>query len=232
MKERKVLRNGMKSVIALIALVALPAAPVLAAGLAKNSVRSRHIKDGHVLTQDIGDGAVGTVDLADGAVTTAKIGDSAVTTSKLAGFSVTSSKLAADSVSGGAAGSIADGTITGADIADGAITGGFPAFGAKIAGNTITTNNLADGAVKNTKLGTITTRTNTVTAPAGGAAIVSAQCDPGEVVLGGGAFWDGAATVGPVYLAQLFVGDTVVTAAGRNDGGGNRTLTAQARCLA
>ena len=93
--------------------------------LARNSVRSKHIKNGAVKGVDLRNravtakklatGAVTVTKLGDGAVTVTKIGDGQVTGAKLGDGQVTGSKLADDSVSGA---KIADGQVTGADIAD------------------------------------------------------------------------------------------------------------------
>jgi hypothetical protein len=56
------------TIIAVVALVAALAGTAWAAGLAKNSVRSKQIKDGQVLNQDLADGAVSSPKIEDGSL--------------------------------------------------------------------------------------------------------------------------------------------------------------------
>jgi hypothetical protein len=127
-------------VVAMTSLFIALAGVAWAAGLAKNSVKSKQIKNGQVKTQDIAPGGVATANLADGAVTSAKIAagvipasglaDGAVTTPKLADGSVDSAKVldealgAADLAPNSVAPSeLADGSVDTAALQDGAVTG-------------------------------------------------------------------------------------------------------------
>jgi len=125
------IRTHLRSnVVGYVALFVALSGVAYAAGLKKNSVKSKHIRDGQVLTQDIGDGAVGTADLADGAVTAGKLAngvipgpeltDGSVTTPKLADGSVDSAKLADDSVSASKVGANA---LGGDDIDESSLLG-------------------------------------------------------------------------------------------------------------
>jgi hypothetical protein len=64
-----------------------------AGALKANKVKSKHIADGQVLTQDLGDAAVTTQKLGAGAVTTQQLADGAVNSSKVADDSLTGSDV-------------------------------------------------------------------------------------------------------------------------------------------
>jgi hypothetical protein len=106
--------------IALVALFVALAGTAWAAGLAKNSVKSKQIKDGQVLTQDIGDGAVTSAKIAPGVIPATGLADGAVTTPKLADSAVTGEKLGDDSVS---AANVAADALGGPDIDESSLTG-------------------------------------------------------------------------------------------------------------
>lgn len=92
-------RLSYSNVVATLALfLALGGGIAVAASLTKNSVKSKHIKNGQVKTADIRAGAVKAAQLGSGAVTAAKLGDGAVTSPKLGNGSVTGAKLSADAV--------------------------------------------------------------------------------------------------------------------------------------
>ena len=62
------------NIVGYVALFIALTAGAYAAGLKKNSVKSKHIKNGQVLTQDIGDGAVTAAKLGPDAVDASKVG--------------------------------------------------------------------------------------------------------------------------------------------------------------
>lgn len=115
------------STLALV--VALGTGGAYAASIAKDSVKSKHIKDGNVKT----------VDIDEGAVTEDELGNGSVTTDQLANASVTAAKLAPGAVANA---SIPDGSVTTAKLANGAVTGsklqGSSVTGAAVAANTLT----------------------------------------------------------------------------------------------
>lgn len=90
--KTRVLRRALtfSNVIALLALfVALGGTSYAAVKLAKNSVTSKHIKNGQVKTADIRNGSIRAPKLGANAVTATKLADDAVTSSKLADNAVT-----------------------------------------------------------------------------------------------------------------------------------------------
>jgi hypothetical protein len=139
-------------------------------------------------------------------ITTSDIKNGAVTAKKLHKKAVTTKKIKNNAVNGN---KIADGSVTSAD--------------------------LADGAVGADQLGTVVTRTNSISVPAGSARIQNQNCQSGELALSAGANWNGAATVGPVFQAATYVSGqnepTGGSAAGRNDGAAARTLFVSVSCL-
>ena len=78
------------NVVATLCLFLLLGAGAHAAGLAKNSVKSKHIKDGQVKT----------VDLASNAVNGSKVGDSTLTGADVASNTLTGADVAPDTLTG------------------------------------------------------------------------------------------------------------------------------------
>src|SRR5690348_3745333 len=70
------LRNN---VLGLVAIFLAIGGVGYAAGVKKNSVKSKSIKDGQVLSVDIGDGQVGSADLGPNAVDGSKVKDDSLT---------------------------------------------------------------------------------------------------------------------------------------------------------
>jgi hypothetical protein len=98
--------NAMSLVAVFIALTA----GAYAAGLGRNSVKSKQIKDGAVATQD----------LADAAVTGPKVLDVSIGSARLADGAVSGAKVADGSLSGA---DIGDDSLSGADIAEASLQG-------------------------------------------------------------------------------------------------------------
>lgn len=135
-RRRPSYANTMSTVAVVIALTTGGA---YAAGLAKNSVKSKHIASGAVRArhlaanavhgENVTTGAIGARAITDGSVDAAELAAGSVGSSELAPGSVGSSELAASSVTDSAlaAGSVGsseikDGSITGTDVAPGAIS--------------------------------------------------------------------------------------------------------------
>lgn len=108
------------NVIGYVALFIALSAGAYAAGLPRNSVKSKQIKDGQVKTADIGDGQVGAVDLAAGAVGSDKLADGAVGSAQIASGGVGSSDLGPNSVGSG---NVVDGSLAGSDVGANALGG-------------------------------------------------------------------------------------------------------------
>lgn len=131
------------NVIASIALFAALTGVAVAAGVPKNSVGAKQLKNGAVSTKKLhreavtnhklGNGAVSQGKIAGGAVTNSKLGNGSVTNSKLGNGSVSSSKLGANSVTASA-------------IKNDAVSS------SKLANSAVTTNTIKNGAVTAAKL--------------------------------------------------------------------------------
>jgi hypothetical protein len=87
--ERLTFANVMSVIAVFIAI----GGGAYAAGLAKNSVKSKQIAAGAVKKSELASGAVVEKKVAGGAVSTEKIGDGAVTTDKIADNAVTGAKV-------------------------------------------------------------------------------------------------------------------------------------------
>ena len=117
------------NIVGYIALFIALTAGAYAAGLKKNSVKSKHIKDGQVLTQDLGNGAVTPAKLAPGAIPAFELADGSVTNAKLAPDAVDASKVGANALGGA---DVDEASLTGVDAAT---VGGTAASGFATAGH-------------------------------------------------------------------------------------------------
>jgi hypothetical protein len=99
-KDHRVSGYIRRNILGFIAIFIAIGGVGMAAGLKRNSVRSRQIKDGQVKTADLAPGGVGADQLAPDAVDASKVKDGSL---------------------GG--GDVADGSIGGADVTDGTISG-------------------------------------------------------------------------------------------------------------
>jgi hypothetical protein len=144
-------------IVACLALLLALTGSAIAAGIAKNSVRSAQIVDG----------TVRTVDLRDNAVDSAKIAPDAVGSEEIAENAVSSPEVAPDSLT---AGDLGANSVTSSEIAD----------------HSVTSADLAPESVRANELGTITQRNISATIQAGKTGSVSATCEPGEQIISGG----------------------------------------------
>jgi hypothetical protein len=122
------------TVISCVALFVALSGAAYAAGLAKNSVKTKNIANGAVTAAKVKASSINASKLANGAVIGSKIANGAVGASKLAEASVRSTAL------GG-------GVVTTGKIKDLGVTEG------KLAGNAVTAAKIAAGAVETGKLG-------------------------------------------------------------------------------
>ena len=152
-------RNLYPHVVSTLALVvALGSGGAYAAGLAKNSVASKQIKDGAIKVVDLDDGSVTADKLAPGAVPN-PLTDGSVSSAKLANGSVTAAKLAPGAVPPA---TVPDGSVTGAKLADDSVTG------AKV-----TDNSLTGGDINESTLGTVDRASNVMAASISAAGVNS-----------------------------------------------------------
>jgi hypothetical protein len=149
-----------------------------ATNLGKNTVGPKAIKAN----------AVGPAKIKAGAVTNEKLANGAVTGTKLAAGAVGAAQLGAGQVG---ATQLAAGAVGGTQLANGAVTS------TKLANGAVGAAQLAAGAVGGSKLGTINTRSASVSVAKGEIKGLSVSCSTGETLLGGGTSWN---TTGPEQL--------------------------------
>lgn len=145
------------SIVGYVALFFALTAGAYAAGLAPDSIRSKHIKDGQVKSADVADEGLSNLDL----------GPDSVTTSEIA-----SNTVGADEIATGAAGSaeIANDSIVHGDVATDGV--GKP----ELAANTVGSEEML----------AINEVVNTQTLPGESALTVTATCPAGQQILTGG----------------------------------------------
>jgi hypothetical protein len=147
-----------------VATIALSVA-VGGTAVAATTINGANIKNQSIAGFKLKNQAVGTAQIADSSVQSRDLQNSSVTVSKLKSGAVTSAKLA-------------NGAVTGPKIAAGAVTG------ADIAGNTIQRSNLAPAA----RVPSVIVRQSAVGGVLNGArGEITATCNPGETLIGGGA---------------------------------------------
>lgn len=144
-------------VISCLALFLALTGSALAAGLAKNSVRSPQIVDGSVRSLDIRDNSVSAEKIAPDAVGSEEIAENAVESPEVAPESLTNQDLGPASV-------------TSSEVAD----------------QSLTANDLGPSSVGSSELGAVTVRTNSTKVANNGNGSVSVECAAGEQVLSGG----------------------------------------------
>jgi len=197
-------------VIALVALFAALSGSAIAAGIAKNSVRSAQIVDGTVRTIDLHDSAVDSTKVADQSLTANDLGPDSVGSEEIAENAVGSSEVAPDSLN---AGDLAANSVTSSEVAD----------------NSLTAADLGPASVRSSELGPIVVRTSAPQAIAAGASgSVSVDCAPGETLISGGGQ---PANFGVEMTSSRPSGNGWLYQA-KNNNGAASTLTAFALCLA
>jgi hypothetical protein len=91
-------RTNLTALIALLALVVACGGTAVAAGLAKDSVTSRSIKNNAVKSKDIKDGAVQSADLKDGTVQSADVKDGTIRSADVEDETLTGADIAESSL--------------------------------------------------------------------------------------------------------------------------------------
>lgn len=135
------LRTQHLGLIALILVIAGGSA--YAAGLAKNSVKSKQIKNGQVKSVDVKDQGLTGTDIADGSVGSPEIADGSIAAAEIQDGAVGSPEIGTDAVT---AAELANDAVIGQKIATGVIGGG------KLSPGAVSTNKIEDGAVNTAKV--------------------------------------------------------------------------------
>jgi hypothetical protein len=215
-------------IIACLALVLALTGSAIAAGVAKNSVRSAQIADGTVRTFDIHDGAVSSAKVTDDSLAATDLAPNAVGNSEIADNSVSSPEVAADSLT---AGDLGPSSVASSEVTDQSLTAndlGPESVGAnEIATDAVGSIEISPSAVHASELAAITTVSNTVTIEGGKNASVDAACPAGSVLISGGArggFYQ-------VALSGSYRSGNGWHVDARSGAAGDTTLTAYANCL-
>jgi hypothetical protein len=197
-------------IVACVALLLALTGSAIAAGVAKNSVRSAQIVDGTVRTIDLRDNAVNSAKIAADAVGAEEIAENAVSSPEVAQDSLTADDLGAASVTSS---EVTDQSLTADDLGP----------------DSVGSSEIAAGSVNASELGTVTIRTSAPQAIAAGAnGSVSVDCAAGEQVLSGGGQ---PANFGVEMTSSRPSGNGWLYQA-KNNNGAASTITAFALCLA
>ncbi len=195
-------------IIACLALLLALTGSAIAAGVAKNSVRSAQIVDGTVRTVDIRDNAINSPKIAPDAVGAEEIAENAVSSPEVAQDSLTAGDLGAASVTSS---EVADQSLTANDLGPNSVGG----------------SEIAPDSVRATQLGTITQRNISATIKAGANGSVSANCEPGEQIISGG----GQPSVFGVEMTTTRPQGNGWLYQAKNTSASDQTITAFALCL-
>lgn len=206
-------------IVACMALVLALTGSAVAAGLAKNSVRSPQIVDG----------TVRTLDLRDNSVNAAKIAPDQVGAEEIAENAVSSPEVAPDSLN---AGDLAPASVTSSEVADQSLTAddlGPDSVGtSEIAANSVGSAELQSGSVRAAELAPIVQASNSTAIAANGNANVTATCPAGTTVISGG----GTAGLYAVHMTSTYRSGNGWHIDARNNSANGTTITAFAYCLA
>lgn len=207
-KKNRSFRVSPALVISCLALVLALTGSAVAAGLAKNSVRSAQIVDA----------TVRTVDLRDSAVNSAKVADDTLAATDLAPDSVGASEIAENAV---ASPEVAPDSLTAKNLAPESVGAN------EIATDAVGSIEISPEAVHADELGSIVQRSSSTPIQAGKTASVSANCLAGEQVISGGGqpanFGVEMTTTRPSGNGWLYQA--------KNNNGADSTVTAFVLCL-
>lgn len=215
-------------IVACVALLLALTGSAIAAGVAKNSVRSAQIVDGTVRTVDLRDSAVNGTKVADDSLAATDLAPDAVGNSEIADNAVSSPEVAPDSLT---AGDLAANSVASPEVADQSLTAndlGPESVGAnEIATDAVGSIEISPSAVHASELAAITTVSNTVPIEGGKNASVDTTCPAGSVLITGGA----RGGVYQIALSGSYRSGNTWHVDARSNAVGNSTITAYANCL-
>jgi hypothetical protein len=226
-------------VISCVALLLALTGSAIAAGVAKNSVRSAQIVDGTVRTLDLRDNAVNSAKVADETLTATDLGANSVASSEIAENAVSAPEVAPDSLT---AGDLGPASVTSSEVADQSLTAndlgpdsvGSSEIAADSVGSTevgadaVGSSELQSGSVRAAELAPIVQASNSTAIKGGDNASVTATCPAGTTVISGG----GSAGFYQVHLAGSYRSGNGWHIDARSGAVGDTTITAFAYCLA
>jgi hypothetical protein len=215
-------------IIACLALLLALTGSAIAAGVAKNSVRSAQIVDGTVRTLDLRDSAVNSAKVADDTLAATDLAPDSVGTSEIAPNAVSSPEVAPDSLT---ADDLGPNSVASSEVTDQSLTAndlGPESVGAnEIATDAVGSIEISPSAVHASELAAITTVSSTVPIEAGKNASVDSTCPAGTVLLSGGArggFYQ-------VAISGTYRSGNTWHVDARSNAVGNSSITAYANCL-
>jgi len=215
-------------IVASVALVMALTGSAIAAGVAKNSVRSPQIVDGTVRTLDLRDDSVNAAKIAKDQVGADEIAENAVASPEVAPDSLTAGDLAAQSVGSS---EVTDQSLTANDLGPDSVGSSEIAADAvgssEIAADSVGSSELQNSSVRANELGPITQVSNTVTIKAGDNASTSVACPAGTTVISGG----GSATSYLVHLTSTYRAGNGWHIDARSGSASDKSITVYAYCL-
>jgi hypothetical protein len=205
-------------IVACVALIMALTGSAIAAGVAKNSVRSPQIVDGTVRTVDLRDDSVNAAKIAKDQVGTDEIAENAVTSPEVAPDSLTAGDLAASSVGSS---EVTDNSLSANDL-------GPDSVGAsEIAADSVGPSELQTASVRSAELAALIQVSNSTAIGANANASVTATCPAGTTVISGG----GRGGLYAIHLTSTYRSGNGWHIDARNNSGNADTIYAYAYCL-
>lgn len=205
-------------IVACVALVMALTGSAIAAGVAKNSVRSAQIVDGTVRTLDLRDNAVNAAKIAPDQVGAEEIAENAVSSPEVAPDSLTAGDLGPASVGSS---EVADQSLSANDLGPDSVGS------SEIAADSVGPSELQSSSVRSAELGAIVQVSNSTAIGANGNANVTATCPAGTTVISGG----GRGGLYAIHLTSTYRSGNGWHIDARNNSANADNITAYAYCL-
>jgi hypothetical protein len=216
-------------IVACLALLLALTGSAVAAGVAKNSVRSAQIVDGTVRTLDLRDSAVNSAKVADDSLIATDLAPDSVGTSEIAENAVASPEVAPDSLT---AGDLGANSVASSEVTDQSLTandlGPDSAGSSEVAADAVGSSELQSGSVRAAELAPIVQASNSTAIKGGANASVTATCPAGTTVISGGS----SAGFYQIHVAGSYRSGNGWHLDARSNAVGDTTITAFAYCLA
>jgi hypothetical protein len=206
-------------IVACVALLMALTGSAIAAGVAKNSVRSAQIVDGTVRTLDLRDNAVNAAKIAPDQVGAEEIAENAVSSPEVAPDSLTAGDLGPASVGSS---EVADQSLTANDLGPDSVGS------SEIAADSVGPSELQTSSVRSAELAAIVQVSNDEPINANSNESTAVACPAGTTVISGG----GRSSLYTIHLASSYRSGNGWHIDARNNSGANGTITAYAYCLA